>query len=160
LHRQAKVKTTNQGQSMALDNEQVSTKLAVMESQITTLVQSSQRVEALLEKFSLFDKTQAELLQRIIHLNERYIEVSKEVEKCAQSHTTETSRLWSEVAQLKDTANKAHGIGIGSMAMLGILASIATYFLTFIFSTVQESKTSIIRQQQQIIQLEKVIESK
>ncbi len=140
---------------MAMDNEQISTKLAVVESQITTLIQSSQRVEALLERISLFDKTQAELLQRHTYLNERYVEVSKEVEKCAQSHATETSRLWSEVTELKDKASRAHGIGIGAMALLGIVASIATYFFTFLFNTAQENKAGLIRHQQQIIQLEK-----
>jgi hypothetical protein len=145
---------------MAMENEQISTELAVMKTQITNLVQSSMRVESLLERFSIFDKTQGELMQRHVHLNERYIEIAKEVEKCAQSHATETTRLWSEVGQLKDKANRAHGIGVGSIAMLGVLASIATYFLTFIFSTVQESKSSIIRQQQQIIQMEKAIDTK
>lgn len=143
---------------MAMDNEQISTKLAVVESQINGLVLSSQRVEALLERISLFDKTQAELLQRHNNLNERYIEVSKEVEKCSQSHTLETTRLWSEVTELKDKASRAHGIGLGAMALLGIVASIATYFLTFLFTTAQDNKSGLIRQGQQIIQLERQVE--
>lgn len=140
---------------MALDNEQISTKLAVMESQISTLVQSSQRVEALLERISLFDKTQAELLQRYAFLSERLVEVTTKVDKCAESHEKETAKLWSEVTELKDKANRAHGIGIGAMAFAGVIACIATYFFTFLFSTAQENKASNIRQDQQIIQLDK-----
>lgn len=140
---------------MALDNEQISTKLAVMESQISTLVQSSQRVEALLERISLFDKTQAELLQRYSFLSERLVEVTTKVDKCAESHEKETAKLWAEVTELKDKANRAHGIGIGAMAFAGVIACIATYFFTFLFSTAQENKASNIRQDQQIIQLDK-----
>jgi seryl-tRNA synthetase len=140
---------------MPLDNEQISTKLAVIESQITTIVQSSQRVEALLERISQFDKTQAELMQRYAYLNERHIETTTKVDKCAESHEKETAKLWSEVAELKDKANKAHGLGLGAMAFAGVIASIATYFLTFLFTTAQENKAGIIRQGQQIIQLER-----
>lgn len=140
---------------MALDIEQISTKLAVVESQVNTLVLSSQRVEALLERISLFDKTQAELLQRHSYLNERFVEVAKDVEKCAESHAKETTKLWSEVTFLKEKANKAHGVGIGAMALLGIIASIATYFFTFLFTTAHENKAALIKQGQQIIQIEK-----
>lgn len=143
---------------MAMDNEQISTKLAVVESQINGLVLSSQRVEALLERISLFDKTQAELLQRHNNLNERYIEVSKEVEKCAQSHATETMRLWQEVTTLKDKASTANGVAIGSMSLLFIVVGIATYFFNFLFTTAQDNKSGLIKQSQQIIQLEKQIE--
>jgi hypothetical protein len=142
---------------MALDNEQIQTKLAVLETQITNLVQSSQRVESLLERISLFDKTQAELLQRHVYLNERYVEIAKEVEKCSQTHEGETERLWKEVIQLKDTASRAQGVSIGAMALLGIIASIATYFFTYLFSTAQENRAAYIRQGQQILQLEKQI---
>jgi pyridoxine 5'-phosphate synthase PdxJ len=143
---------------MPLDNEQISTKLAVMENQISTLVQSSQRVEALLERISLFDKTQSELLQRYTYLNERHIETSTKVDKCAESHEKETVKLWSEVTELKDKANKAHGIGLGAMAFAGVIACIATYFFTFLFSTAQENKAGNIRQDQQIIQIEKELQ--
>lgn len=143
---------------MPLDNEQMSTKLAVMESQIGTLVLSSQRVEALLERISVFDKTQGELLQRIAYLSERLVEVTTKVDKCAESHEKETAKLWSEVTELKDKANKAHGLGLGAMAFAGVIASIATYFLTFLFSTVQENKAGNIRQDQQIIQIEKELQ--
>lgn len=143
---------------MTTNDENFATDLAVMKSQIINLIQSSQRVEALLEKFSMFDKSHGELMQRHLNLNERHIEIEKEVEKCAQSHASETKRLWTEIAILNDKASKAHGIGMGSMAMLGIIASIATYFLTFLFTTVQDNKAALIRQHQQIIQLEKGFE--
>lgn len=143
---------------MILDSEQIQTKLAVVESQINTLVLSSQRVEALLERISIFDKAQSDLLQRHGYLTERVVEVTKEVEKCAQSHVLETTRIWSEVTTLKDKANTAHGIGVGASIFAGVIACIATYFLTFLFNTAQENKAGRILQGQQIIQLEKEFE--
>lgn len=143
---------------MALDVEQITTKLAVFESQMSTLLQSNLRIEQSLERLGILDKTLSEIVQRNAYLTEKLIEVSKEVEKCAKSHEIETSRLWVEVTTLKDKANRAHGVSIGAIALLGIIASIATYFLTFLFTTANENKAARIQQHEKIQHIERTLE--
>jgi len=143
---------------MAMDNEQLSTKLAVMENQIGSLVQSNQRIESALEKIAGFDKSLAELIQKHSYLSERIIEVEKETEKCAQSHIRETEKLWIEVSALNKLAHKANGIAIGGLVFLSIITGIATFFFTFLFNTANENKTAIAEHKQQIKQAERQID--
>lgn len=143
---------------MVMDNEQVTTKLAVMESQMQSLVQSNQRIESSLEKIASFDKSLAEVIQKHSHLSEKMIEVEKETEKCAQSHARETEKLWNEVSTLNKLAHKANGIAIGALVFIGIITTIASASVTFLFNTTNENKASIIEQKQMIRQLDKAVD--
>jgi t-SNARE complex subunit (syntaxin) len=140
---------------MAMDNEQISTELAVMKSQITMLVQISQRVEALLEKIASFDKTQAELLQRFNNLQEKTIENAKKVEVCSSSHESDNGKLWTEVSALSAKANRAQGIAIGAMSLLFIIVIIAGFFSDYLFTTAQGNKDRITSHSERINNLEK-----
>lgn len=143
---------------MPMDNETISNKLAVVESQVSTLVLSSQRVEAMVERISFFDKTQAEMMQRHQALNERLIEVIKEVEKCSQAHQTETTRLWAEITSLNKLAHGASSIGKAANIFLIIAVGIGGYFFDFLFDTAQTNRASLIDQGRQLVQIERMID--
>jgi hypothetical protein len=140
-----------------MDNQEISTELAVMKSQITMLVQITQRVEALLEKMASFDKSQAELVQRFNGLQEKSIETAKKVESCSNAHESDNGRLWVEVSGLNAKANRAQGIAIGAMSLMGVLIIVGGFFTDYLFETAQSNKGGLIELRGKVDQLEKYV---
>ena len=138
-----------------MDGENTATRLAVMETQIGTLLQSTKRIETTLDKLFVVDKSIESMAQKQEYLVTRLIELEKEVDKCASSHNAETKKLWDEVSGLKDNYHSARGMAIGAMIFIGVITSIATFFFTFLFNTANENKTAITEQRQVMKQIDR-----
>jgi hypothetical protein len=139
---------------MSMNNEELSVKFAVMESQLTALVASNLRIEAAMDKIASIDRTIAEITSDSRYVNEKIRDIEKDTAHCMASHERESQKLWSEVATLKDAVSHARGIAKTAIWFIGGASVVAGAFFTYLFNTAAWNKETNIKQNQEIHELQ------
>lgn len=135
---------------MSMNNEELSVKFAVMESQLTMLLASNVRIEAAMDRISSLDKMITQITSDNKHLNQKVLEIEKDTALCAASHKSEDEKLWSEVSILKDAVSNARGTARTTIWFITGMCVVAGSFFTYLFNTADDNKDVNTRQTQEI----------
>jgi hypothetical protein len=138
---------------MSMNNEELSVKFAVMESQLTMLLASNVRIEAAMDRISSLDKMITQINSDNKYLSQKVLEIEKDTALCAASHKSEDEKLWAEVSDLKDSVSSARGMARTAIWFISGMALVAGSFFTYLFNTAGLNKETNVRQSQEIQEL-------
>jgi hypothetical protein len=138
---------------MSMNNEELSVKFAVMESQLTMLLASNVRIEAAMDRISSLDKMITQITSDNKYLNQKVLEIEKDTALCAASHKSEDEKLSSEVSILKDAVSNARGMARTAIWFIAGVSVVAGSFFTYLFNTASLNKETNVKQSQEILEL-------